>query len=402
MHNSKQDVELAYRENASSQAIENLSILLKEMYPRLHNGMLPTLEDMLDMFNDFSLVEKMCKQLETDVELAKKYKLQLGYFKKYFYTDAPGKKDMEKFVLSAASQLDNLLRISGVRNILCNRTNNINYDKALANGEVTLVCTRRGDLGATTHKAFGLFFLLIMQYSVLRRPGNEKTRIPHFLYVDEFPDFICSSTESIFTLYRKYRVGTIISAQNLAQLGEGSKSSYKDTILTNCITKIVFGNNTPEDNDWWERELGDHREWKFGNDYKTEKGSYDSTLKSIEWKPTYNIKSGQLQSLGFKNCAVKTKNLKGKNEFAKGKVDFTEAKHKEPHTPKTYNFAKFTNGITEDVTTSSSRSSKFNPKNITFDNGNDDFDPIQTNTTNSSYLFNNEDAIIFDLKKKDN
>ena len=29
-----------------------------------------------------------------------------------------------------------------------------------------------------------------MQYSVLRRPGNEKTRIPHFLYIDEFPDFI--------------------------------------------------------------------------------------------------------------------------------------------------------------------------------------------------------------------
>ncbi len=44
----------------------------------------------------------------------------------------------------------------------------------LANGEVTFVCTRRGDLGATSHKAFGLFFLISMQNAVLRRPGTEK------------------------------------------------------------------------------------------------------------------------------------------------------------------------------------------------------------------------------------
>ena len=89
-------------------------------------------------------------------------------------------------VYSAVTQLDNLLRIEGVRAILCNRNNNINFDEALENGEVTFVCTRRGDLGAATHKAFGLFFILLMQNSVLRRPGNEKNRVPHFLYIDEF------------------------------------------------------------------------------------------------------------------------------------------------------------------------------------------------------------------------
>ena len=35
------------------QAVENLSIMLKEMYPRLSNGLLPNLEDMLKMLNDF-------------------------------------------------------------------------------------------------------------------------------------------------------------------------------------------------------------------------------------------------------------------------------------------------------------------------------------------------------------
>ena len=276
------DVEEAFRENVTMQAVENLSILLKEMYPRLHEGLLPTLEDLLELLTDFSLVEKMCNELEEIPELADKYKLQLNYFKKNFYSTGSGKSDTEKYVYSAATQLDNLLRIYSVRNILCNRTNNIDYDKALANGEITLVCTRRGDLGATAHKAFGLFFLLIMQYSVLKRPGNERTRVPHFLYIDEFSDFICSATDSIFTLYRKYRVGTIISAQNLAQLGE-EKSSKRQTILANCASKIVFGNNTPDDNAWWSLELGEKKEWKFNNTYDAAKGEYDKKLGNISY-----------------------------------------------------------------------------------------------------------------------
>src|SRR5699024_3439014 len=59
---SRPDLQMAFRENAAIQIIENLSILLKEMYPRLNNGDLPNLEDMLNMMNDFSLVEDMCNQ----------------------------------------------------------------------------------------------------------------------------------------------------------------------------------------------------------------------------------------------------------------------------------------------------------------------------------------------------
>ena len=115
----------------------------------------------------------------------------------------------EKDIYAAVTQLDNLLRLPGVKSILCNRFHNIDFDKALANGDITFVCTRRGDLGSSTHQAFGLFFLISMQNAVLRRPGGENSRVPNFLYVDEFPDFICKATEAMFTMYRKYRVGTL-------------------------------------------------------------------------------------------------------------------------------------------------------------------------------------------------
>ena len=54
--------------------------------------------------------------------------------------------------------------------------------------------------------------MLSMQNAILRRAGNENSRSPHFLYIDEFPDFICRDTEAMFTLYRKYKVGTTITA----------------------------------------------------------------------------------------------------------------------------------------------------------------------------------------------
>ena len=39
-----------------------------------------------------------------------------------------------------------------------------------------------------------MFFMLSMQEAVLKRPGNEKTRVPHFMYIDEFPDFVNKET----------------------------------------------------------------------------------------------------------------------------------------------------------------------------------------------------------------
>lgn len=57
------EIEEAYREDVALQAIENMAIILKEMYPRMNDGLLPNLEDMLKMFTNFDLVEKCVKYL---------------------------------------------------------------------------------------------------------------------------------------------------------------------------------------------------------------------------------------------------------------------------------------------------------------------------------------------------
>ena len=402
---SHPDVELAYRENAANQAVENLAILLKEMYPRLHNGDLPNLEDMLNCFTNFKLIEQMCEQMKLDDELSSEYSALLNYFARNFYQDAPNRMDTEKFITHATAQLDSLLRYSGVKNILCNRSNTINFDKALANGEVTLVCTRRGDLGPSIHTAFGLFCILMMQYSVLRRPGTEKDRVPHFLYIDEFSDFVGASTDSLFTLYRKYKVSTVISVQNLAQL-DGKDKKHRQIIASNCSNKFVFGNNSPEDNDWWSKEIGNKKEWQFKTSYDTSKGEYDSKLGDISYIQKIKYQPGKIQSLKFKQCIYKIRNLGGKSDTGIVNLNFLSASYSEKKPVKEYPFDKYNvnsaghmiNNIDEKP-----KLKKLNLKNYHFDDDStDEIDPIQTDDTDAKYLFNNEDAIVFNFKKPDN
>ena len=392
-HSAGHSVDIAYENTYSYQVIENLSILLKLMYPRMHDGELPTLEDMLSMLNDFNLIEFMCKKLESDEELASEYSVLISYFKKNFYKNSPGRENTEKFIYSASTILDNLLRYPGIRNILCNRTNNLNFDQALENGDITLLCTRRGDLGPAAHKAFGLFFILSMQYAILRRPGSENTRIPHFLYIDEFADFICDPTETIFTTYRKYKVGTVISLQSLDQLNVNNKK-YRNTIISNCVHKIVFGHNTPEDNDWWSKELGQKGKWKFNQNYDAAKGEYSSTLSGIEYTYSEKFKPGKVQNMKFKQCMYKIITDGGRYENGMGNLDFVQAKYKEKHETKKYNFTKYSDNrdLVDDKKAFKKKSvlASF----VSDDNTEVELNPIRTDYTDSVFESDTEEAIV--------
>lgn len=398
------EIQLTFMEDASVQAVENLAILLKEMYPRLNEGVLPNLEDLQFYLNDFDATERLCRKLKENEELSKQYSSLVKYFENNFYASSTNRQETQRYVSSAINQLDALLRFPGVKNILCNRSNNLNYDKALENGEITFVCTRRGDLGKNIHSAFGLFFLLLMQYSVLRRPGSEKTRIPHFLYIDEFAPFITSATEPLFTLYRKYRVGLVVSVQNLAQLG----TTNRQTILSNCNNKIIFGNNTPEDNEWWSKEIGDKKEWQFTENYDGAKGEYEKKVNNISFAYKSKYTAGKIQSLKFKQCIYKIKDRSGKNETGKGALEFLPSSASAPKKIKTFDFSKYTTSSISAAKNSKKFGNKYSlthqKDNTPFDvdplddDIPDEVDPINTKVSDSKFLFDNQDAIVVNLK----
>lgn len=390
-----------YSEDMSTQAIQNLVILLKVMYSKMHDGLMPNLEDLLKCFTNFDLVQEMCEELEKDPELAKEYDLQLGYFKQNFYKNSVGREDMQKYVHFASSTLDVLLRSAEARNIICNRYNNIDFNDILNNGKVVLISTRPYEIGGTGHKGFGNFFLMIMMCSVENNRKLLEDRIPHFIYVDEFDQYSVGSLVDMYTIYRKFKIGTIFSSQTLAGLGDLSSSAVQ-TLLANAPTKISFGNNTPEEMSWWTNEFGKRKEWDVNYGYDKSDGEYSDSLSNPKWAWKDYMIPGRIQGLKFKNIIYKVKNKKGKNVVGFGNVDFLESKYKTPHKSKKYNFSKYIAAVTD--TDTDEEKPKWNPKKVKFkEDERGDVDPVQTDTTDSSYFFDNEDAISFNLgsnKKK--
>lgn len=349
--------------NVTQQAFENLAILLKLVYPRMHNGELPSLEDMLDILNNFDLAEEMTEVLKKDPQLAQDYKSLIGYFEKNFYkppvnihgyeiasTYGSGRKETEKFVYGAITQLDNFLRNPGIKRVLCSKHNNVNLDKALEEGQIITACTRQGDLGELHQKAFGMFVILSLKDAVLRRPGTEDSRTPHFIYIDEFPLYITKDTEAFFTLFRKYRCGTLITVQNLSQLTKTSSLAYfKDVIITNSKTRIVFGDMTWEEAKYWEVEMGTKKKWKYNKvlaDGKTQEGADKFTQAYMSASKDYpaNYKANKFVNMGFKKCIYKTKSASGKNLVGRGATDFINKAHLAEHKMSSYNFEMFGHG----------------------------------------------------------
>ena len=73
-----------------------------------------------------------------------------------------------------------------------------------------------------------------------------------------FQTLFVKAIEPVYTLYRKYKVATVLDAQNLSQLegsmGDSGAKKMKETILANCVNKVIFGNALPEDLDWWQKK----------------------------------------------------------------------------------------------------------------------------------------------------
>ena len=89
----------------------------------------------------------------------------------------------------------------------------------------------------------------------------------------------------------------------------------------------------------------------------------------------------------------------GKPIAGPGKLAYLESKYKEPHKVKTFDFGKYSDGVTT-VTEDddSDMRKKFNLKHIDFRDERNEIDPIQIDTTDSKYVFDNEDAIVNNKK----
>ncbi|MFF2531563.1 type IV secretory system conjugative DNA transfer family protein [Brevibacillus sp. NPDC058079] len=140
-----------------------------------------------------------------------------------------------------------------------NGENDVDFDKILEEGGVLAITTAQGalrDLG----RFLGYFIILQLQSSVFRRPGNENTRRPHFLYIDEFQVYSNPGFADMLTQGRSYRVASHLATQNRALIGMGSGQDGKDfveLVSTNARNIIIYPGGNAQDAKYYSDQFGE-------------------------------------------------------------------------------------------------------------------------------------------------
>lgn len=162
---------------------------------------------------------------------------------------------------------------SGIRNQISKITSNkylkrildpptghsdVNFDKIMAEKKCIAITTSQ-DLLDDLGKYLGYFLILNLQSAVFRRPGNEDTRSPVYLYIDEFQEYSNPGYGRMLTQGRSYRVSSVLATQGLDQLGMGSGSDgrrFVNLVLANARNQIIFPGLNVEDSRYFENLFG--------------------------------------------------------------------------------------------------------------------------------------------------
>jgi type IV secretory pathway TraG/TraD family ATPase VirD4 len=222
----------------------NTILLLK----RLHGDNLG-LHDVIQVLRDQ-------EKLKTEVQNLERKAGSNDDLVQYFQKEILGslKSEYQRFAMGLRMQLEDLLGNEMLKKVITGNSD-INFDKHLKEGGILVVNTAMGPLGKLGD-AFGTFVVMHLQNAVFRRPGNEHTRTPHVLIIDEAPRYINPDFERLLTIGRSFRCACVMAIQSLGQLEMEEKKAFTNIVMTNCRNKIIFGGIDEEDARKFEREFG--------------------------------------------------------------------------------------------------------------------------------------------------
>lgn len=355
-----------YFTNASIRAVRNVIILLKVMYPKLNNGKAPILTDALEMLSNFNLVRPYVEAMQKDSYLRVRWKSVIDYFETSFYPPPYGDdqkpvrdthigrktKKTEEAISGIVNQLDNFLGREEIRYIFCDRENSLNLSEVLESGQCLAISTRQSELGDVLGKAFALMIILSIQNAVLGRYAeDENPEIPYHLIIDEFPFYVNDQTKVFFTFARKYKCAMTIAIQNLSQLEEVS-SVFRQTVFTNCTTKIVLPGASVEDREYFSKAFGIVEEFESmtsvtSNPVISENAKYSESMRG-QLTEKNKVSEQEIADLKFKRCYYTTVDKKGNTVTGKGYLDFLKLTESNTIKIKHYDFDIYMKDIVKD------------------------------------------------------
>lgn len=141
-----------------------------------------------------------------------------------------------------------------LRNIIWQPQSSFDLEEAMNSGKCIIMNLAKWKMGDINANLLGMMIVSQIRLAAFRRAKQlEKDRVPHFLYIDEFQNFVTPAIESILSEARKYKLWLILAHQYIGQLvREGSSSkgavNLKDPIFGNVGNMMCYriGNDDAE------------------------------------------------------------------------------------------------------------------------------------------------------------
>lgn len=137
------------------------------------------------------------------------------------------------------TRLDTFLRPKLIRNMMAQKEG-LDFRDILNTQKILLVKLAQGLIGEENSYLLGtLFVAKLNQAAQSRQNIPSDQRKPHYLYIDEFQNFITPSMSSILSGARKYGLGLILAHQDLEQLAR-KDSELANSVLSNPAIRACF------------------------------------------------------------------------------------------------------------------------------------------------------------------
>ncbi|HEY1110451.1 MAG TPA: type IV secretion system DNA-binding domain-containing protein [Opitutaceae bacterium] len=159
----------------------------------------------------------------------------VAYFWRKVFPSLPGGKS----VGSVVTRLDTFLSPESIRYMVAQRESRFDVGEAMEGGKIVLARLSQGAIGKdNSHLLGSLLVARIQSEAMARQKQAEGDRRWHWVYIDEFHDFLTPSLADSLTGVRKYRVGFTLAHQEMRQVER--EPDVASALLSNAYTRVVF------------------------------------------------------------------------------------------------------------------------------------------------------------------
>ncbi|MEO6728415.1 MAG: hypothetical protein ABIM99_00680 [Candidatus Dojkabacteria bacterium] len=155
---------------------------------------------------------------------------------------AGGEASLKNIVPYVVSKLAPFLTNAYLRPIVSQQNSTIDFRKIMDEKKILIAKLSKGRIGEMNANLLGMILIGKILVAALERDEvPEAQRIPFYLYIDEFQNFLTDGINIILSEARKYKLGLTIAHQYLGQLTRtGGDTKIRDAVFGNVGNKAIF------------------------------------------------------------------------------------------------------------------------------------------------------------------